>query len=132
MRPPLYHPDLFADRQTPEQKFEAWRQTPGGKHILHLLYRKAACYAARYQRTGRRVSVRLLWEQLRDHVSHYGPKLKAKLPAKVDGYRLNDHFHAPAARHIIAHRPEWRGMFEFREIGKVRVKRKVIVIEEAA
>jgi len=115
---------------TLQQQFEAWKATPGGGHILNLIYRRTACYAARYRRTGRRVSIRFIWEGVRDHVSHYGPKLQRRLPAKVDGYRLNDHLHAYVARHIVEHRPEWRGLFELREVGKERKKRKIIIIEE--
>jgi hypothetical protein len=112
------------------QQFEAWKATAGGKHILNLCYRRAACYAARYQRRGRRVSMRLIWESVRDHVSHYDAKLRQKLPAKVNGYRLNDHLAPFVARHIIAHHPEWTGLFEFRESTE-RKTRKVIVIEES-
>ena len=120
--------DLFAP--PPAQLFEAWRQTPGGKHILNLLYRRAACYAARYQKTGRRVSIRLLWEQLRDHIAWNSRQMTRRGVVRVEGYRLNDHLHSYAARHIIDHRPEWAGLFELREVGKVRTKRKVIVVEE--
>lgn len=31
---------------------------------------------------------------------------------------------------LAKHRPEWRGLFAVREVGKVRKARKVIVIEE--
>lgn len=126
-QPPL-QPDLFAP--TLQQQFETWADSAGGRHILNLLYRRAAGYAGRFKRTGRQVSIRLLWEQVRDHVSHYGPKLKSKLPAKIDGYRMNDHLHSFAARHILDHRPEWAGLFELREVGKARKKRRVLVIEE--
>lgn len=103
-------------KPTLAQQFDAWKATPGGRHILNLIYRRAAGYAARYQRTGRQVSVRLLWELTRDHVSHYSPQMRDKLPAKIDGYRLNDKLHAYVARHLVAHRPEWKGMFQFRKV----------------
>lgn len=117
---------LFGD--TLQQKFDAWKATPGGKHVLNILYRKAAGYAARYQRTKRRVSIRLLWEQTRDHVSFWAPQVKARLDTTVDGYRLNDHLHAYAARHILAHKPEWHGMFHLREVGREKPNRKVTVL----
>ena len=123
-------PDLF--KASIADKFDAWRQTPGGKHILNLCYRRAAGYANRYLKTGRRVSVKLVVELVRDHVSYHSDKLKRRQikAAKVDGYAINNSFTASIARHIIDHNPEWNGCFELREVGIVRTRRKVIVIDQ--
>jgi hypothetical protein len=113
--PPQTQPDLFGSSKT-EQQFAAWKLTPGGRHILNLCHRKEACYAARYNRTGRRVSMRLLWEQLRDQVSWSTRMMRKRgiLPEKIDGFRLNDHLTKHCAKHIIDRHPDWRGLFEFR------------------
>ena len=101
-----------------DQMFEAWRQTPGGKHVLRHAYRITAPYAARYKRTGRRVSVRLIWETLRDRISwiQAGLANRGIEVKKINGFRLNDHLHSRVARHIVSHRPDWGGLFEFRKI----------------
>jgi hypothetical protein len=117
---------------TPLQQFEHWRVTPGGKRILRHIYAITAAYAARYHRTGRPVSFRLIWELTRDRL----PAIRATAAArgieikKLDGFTLNDHCHAHVARHILAHRPDWSGLFELRELGAARTKRRIIVIEE--
>jgi hypothetical protein len=45
------------------------------------------------------------------------------------GYALNNNFHAHMTRHVIAHRPEWAGMFEQREVGKARHTGPVFIRE---
>ena len=117
---------------TPVQQFELWRETPGGKHVLKHAYRLTAGYANRYLRTKQRVSVQLVWELLRDRVKWIRAGLKRRKIKldKFDGFTLNNSFTAYVARHIIDHRPEWKGLFELREVGVVRQKRKVVVITE--
>lgn len=116
-------PDLFGESIV--QKFERWKGTPGGAYVLRLAYAVTAKYAARYARTGRRVSVRLVWETLRDNVHFIRARMVARgiMLEKVDGFALNDHFHAHVARHIMRHRPEWDGLFETRGLGRERRKR---------
>lgn len=46
------------------------------------------------------------------------------------GYTLNSHFTAHIVRHMLAEHPEWRPMFELRELGTKRNQRKVLVITE--
>jgi hypothetical protein len=124
--------DLFAP--SIPQRFEAWKATPGGGQVLRRAYRIASFYGRRYIRTGRRVSIRLIWERLRDRIDGIRSELARrgiKLP-KENGFLLNDHFAAHVARHIMEHRTEWKGMLETRELGVKRKTRKVIVIEEAA
>lgn len=89
----------------------------GGNHVLKDMYRKAAPYASRFLRTGRRVSVRLLWEIERDQITEVRRRLKAKNVdlKKWNTYALNNNFHALVAKHIISHRPDWAGMFEIRD-----------------
>lgn len=119
---------------TNEQKFEAWKSTRGGAQILRLAYIIAARYARRYQASGRQVSMKLIWELLRDNVARNRERLRQRgIPLeKFEGFTLNNIFTAHVARHIMAHRPEWNGMFELREVNVPRTKRKVLVIQEAA
>jgi hypothetical protein len=124
--------ELF--EQTIAQRFEAWKATPGGGQILARLYRITAPFYGRFIRTKRGVSQRLLWETLRDRVEGIRKELKRrgiKLEAER-GFLLNDHFTAYAVRHMVANHPEWRGMFELRELGIQRrtVKKTVVVITE--
>jgi hypothetical protein len=121
--------DLFDPTIT--QQFEAWKATPGGAQVLRIAYAIAARYGRRFQQRGRRVSMRLIWEMLRDNIVFIRTRMKSKgiMLDKLDGFALNDHFHAHVARHIMAHRPEWQGMFELRELGAARNKRKVTVIK---
>jgi hypothetical protein len=117
---------------TTEQKFEVWKDSHGGRHVLRIAYAIAAPYAARYRRTGRKVSMKLIWELMRDRMdaivarcARRGIRVRA-----FDGFALNNVFTAHVARHIMGHRTDWAGMFETREMGVVRRKRKVVVIEE--
>lgn len=114
------------------QEFAAWKETPGGRYILMTAYRLAAGQARRFQEHKQRGSIRLVWETLRYRLKWIRAcaARKGVCLEKWGGYQLNDHFHAHVARHIMDHRPEWAGLFELREIGKARVKRKVLVIEE--
>jgi hypothetical protein len=112
------HQEIQSDllEETPLQKFERWKQTPGARHVLRKAYAIAAYYAARYRKTHRRVSMKLIWELLRDHVSHVRTHAKPEVLAQFEGYTLNNIFTPYIARHILAHKPEWAGMFELREL----------------
>ena len=114
------------------QRFEAWKDTPGGGQIMARLYRITASYYGRWKATRRGVSQRLLWETLRDRIDGIRRELK-KRGIKLDcekGFLLNDHFTAYAVRHMIAEHPEWSVLFELRELNTKRHQRKVIVITE--
>ena len=114
------------------QRFEAWKDTPGGGQIMARLYRITASYYGRWKATRRGVSQRLLWETLRDRIDGIRRELK-KRGIKMDcekGFLLNDHFTAYAVRHMVANHPEWSVLFELRELNVKRNKRKVIVIQE--
>lgn len=117
---------------TTEQKFEAWKMTRGGRHVLRIAYILSAPYARRYQQTGRQVSMKLIWELMRDELDRIRRQFAARgiKLEKCAGFALNNIFTAHVARHILAHRREWAGMFELRETNVPRVKRKVLVIEE--
>jgi hypothetical protein len=122
--------DLFA--KDIAERFAVWKATPGGRQLLRFAYAEAAVFARRHARTGQRVSMDYLIHKLRDRISRIRAWLVKRgtdLP-REGGYRINDHFTAHIARHILAHRPEWDGLFELREIGKQRKKRTVLVIEE--
>lgn len=125
---------LQTDLFTPEviQQFEAWKATPGGAQVLRIAYAITARYARRFQRSGRRVSMKLIWEELRDNIAFIRARMLSRkiMLDKVNGFALNNNFHSLTARHIVSHRPEWGGLFEFRELGAARRRRNVIVIEE--
>ncbi len=110
------------------QAFEEWKASAGGNWILERLYVRAARFGREFVRSGRRVSIRLLWELVR----HFDLKRVRELHGvrKVDGFAMNDHFHAHAARHIARRRPEWAGMFEGRELHKPRRVVRRITVEE--
>lgn len=106
--------DCFGE--TPLQKFERWKELPGARHVLRKAYAISAHYAARYRRTHRRVSMKLIWELLRDHISAVRSRSRAETLEQFEGYTLNNIFTPYMARHILAHKPEWAGMFELREL----------------
>ncbi len=114
------------------QRFEAWKDTPGGGQIMARLYRITAGYYGRWRATRRGVSQRLLWETLRDRIDGIRRELK-KRGIRLDcekGFLLNDHFTAYAVRHMIAEHPEWSVLFELRALNATRYERKVVVITQ--
>ena len=113
------------------QQFEAWKATAGGKQVLRIAYAITARYARRFQARGRRVSMKLVWELLRDNIAFIRARMRAKgiMLEKLDGFALNNNFHALVARHILEHRKEWAGLFELRELGAARKNRTVTVIK---
>ena len=127
----LAQSDLFDPSAA--QKFAVWKETRGGRHVLRIAYILAAPYARRYAETGRQVSMKLIWELMRDELDRIRRQFAARgiRLEKCEGFALNNIFTAHVARHILAHREDWAGMFELRETNVPRVKRKVLVIEEA-
>ena len=109
------------------QRFEEWKTSAGGNWVLERLYVRAAPFGRSFVASGRRVSIRLLWEMVR----HFDLKKirQAHEVKKVEGFAMNEHFHAHAARHIEARRPEWRGMFETRALNGPRKVAKKITVE---
>ena len=114
--------DLFSP--TIAQQFEAWRQTPGGKHLLRHAYRIAAGLLKRTP-PGQRLSVKLVWELLRHKYRWIcaGLKRRGIAPHRVNGFALNNIFTAYVARHMMNHRADWAGRFEVRELNRVKPKR---------
>ena len=115
--------DLFAPNIT--QQFAAWKQLPGAGKVISLFYRKAAGFYHRWQARRVGVSQRLIEELTRDEIRRNEAR-----GVHWEGYTLNSHFTAHIVRHMIAEHPEWAQMFELRELGARRTKRKVIVIQE--
>ena len=121
---------IFGD--TIPQRFAAWKATPGGAQILRRMYEITAGYHADFKRYGTKVSQRLIWERIRHRLNLIEARL-AKSGRKLEkerGFCLNDHFTAHAVRHMVENHPEWRAMFELRELGKERMKRRILVITE--
>jgi len=112
------------------QEFEKWSDSPGGRQVLRIAYAITARYARRFKRNGRRVSMKLIWEELRDNIGFIRARMRERqiMLDRINGFALNNNFHAHVARHIIEHKPDWTGLFELREIGKARPKRKVTVL----
>ena len=108
--------DLFM--QSPEEAFAEWKEKPGAKHVLRDLYALAAGYVRDWKRFKIPVSVKLLCEIERQRIktrrARYRRWYKGPLPTSM-GYTLNNTLTASIARHIIAHKPEWEGLFETRE-----------------
>jgi len=107
------------------QEFHAWKRMEGAGKVISLFYVKAAGFYRRYQSRRVGVSQRLIEELVRDDIRRNESK-----GVTWEGYTLNSHFTAHIVRHMLEEHPEWRPMFELREIGKKRTKRKVLVIEE--
>jgi len=108
----------FLNAPTISERFDRWAHTPGGRRVLQIAYAITAQYARRHKRTGRQVSIRLVWEKLRDSVGIIRSQLHRKgiKLEKEHGFALNDHFHSRLARHMLAHKPEWAGLFCLREL----------------
>jgi hypothetical protein len=104
------------------QQFEAWADSPGGRQVLRIAYAITARFARRYRRNGRRVSMKFIWETLRDNITFIRARMLAKgiMLDRIEGFALNNNFHAHVARHILAHKPEWASLFELRELGQHR------------
>lgn len=121
--------DLFdtASATRTAQEFAEWKQLDGAGKVISLFYKKAAGFYRRYQALGVGVSQRLLEELTRDEIRRHEAK-----GVNWEGYTLNSHFTAHIVRHMLEEHPEWKPMFELREIGARRNKRKVIVIQEPA
>ena len=118
-----------------EARFLAWKETPGGRQLLRFAYQETAQFAARFQRTGQRVSMDYIMHRLRDRIARIQTRLHRRgitLP-REGGYRINDHFTAHIARHIMERRRDWDGLFEKRKLGAKRMvaKRKITVTEYA-
>jgi hypothetical protein len=121
--------DLFG--QTTAQKFDAWKASRGGRHVLRIAYILTAPYARRFLRTGRQVSIKLIWELMRDELDRIKIQFAARGVSlkKFDGFALNNIFTAHVARHIMSRRPDWDGLFATREINSPRPRRKIVIIE---
>ena len=122
-------PPLFDTLQATAigQAFGEWKQLEGAGHVIAQFYRKAAGFYHRYKRRGVGVSQRLIEELVRDDIRRNEAR-----GVIWEGYTLNSHFTAHIVRHMLAEHPEWRSMFELREIGKPRVKRRIIIEERKA
>jgi len=121
----------------PCQEFALWKEQPGARQVLRRCYAVCAPYARRYRQSGIGVSVKLIWELVRDHIKQGRVRMRRRgmeLGA-WSGYTLNNNFTASLARHILEHRPEWSGLFDLREqwAGEKRSRKtRVIVVKRSA
>lgn len=104
--------DSLADRA------ERWMHSPGGRHVMRDLYALAARYERDWRRTGIPISMKLLFEIERQRIKTVTSRAQARgiRLTKDDGYSLNNSRTAYVARHMVARRPDWCGMFELREL----------------
>lgn len=104
------------------EEAEEWMHTPGGRHIMRDLYAIASGYVPRWRRSGIPISVKLVFEIERQRIKEVTARAvricKARgieIPRKY-GYTLNNSHTAYIARHMMDRRPDWRGLFETREV----------------
>jgi hypothetical protein len=114
------------------QDFAAWRDTPGGRAILERCFRRSAYYAARWRRHKIPVSIKLIWEQVRDELRAARLWQKSRQWRGIildtrNGYALPNDLHPYVARFIVERRPDWKGMFETRELGQRRPSKRITV-----
>ena len=110
--------DTFQFGNTHDAEFRDWKEKPGAGHVLRDIYALAAGYVAYWRRYSIPVSVKLLCEIERQRIktrrARYRRWYKRDLP-KSKGYTINNSLTGSIARHIVARRPDWDGLFEFRE-----------------
>jgi len=120
---------FFDEDLTIPERFDLWKQSPGGAQIMRRLYEVAAgCYRD-WQRFGIRTSQRFIWEQVRRRLDKVQGRL-ARSGNRLDrerGFCMNDHFTKSWALHAIAGHPEWSVMFSFRDGVKPVYEQTVIV-----
>ena len=109
------------------QEFAEWKQLDGAGKVISLFYKKAAGFYRRFKALHIGVSQRLIEELTRDEIRRNEAR-----GVSWNGYTLNSHFTAHIVRHMLAEHPEWSAMFELREIGKKRARRKITIEETIA
>lgn len=107
--------DSLADRA------ERWMHSPGGRHVMRDLYALASRYERDWRTTGIPVSVKMLFEIERHRIKCVTARALRRGYEIADeyGYTLNNSYTAYIARHMMAHRSAWSGMFEVRELRAV-------------
>jgi len=119
---------------TKSEQFAAWKRQPGAKQILRYHYKAAAPYARRYVATGRKVSIHLIRELVRDKLAHVRGYCKRKGHdlGQWRGYVLNNTLTPMIARHLMDHRPEWRGLFELRMTKEEKIQEQIEEMRKTA
>lgn len=97
---------------------DEWMHSPGGRHIMRDLYALAAGYVPRWRRTGIPIAVSLLWEIERQRIKEVTARCQRRgITLKKDyGYTLNNDRRPYVSRHMMDRRPDWKGLFETREL----------------
>lgn len=101
-----------------EDQYCIWKRQKGARHVLKHFYAITSSYVAEWQKTGLPVSNALIFELIRHKIKHRlnrAERLDIKL-SKWEGYTLNNNFRAYIARDVMEHKPEWKGIFEIREL----------------
>ena len=108
---------IMDDSDTLRSQYLAWKHTPYSGRILQQTYARASFYYKRFKRYGQRVSMKFIFEQIRDHIREVNAKARALgiEPTKWNGYAVNNSFTALVVRDCYDHHPEWEGLFELRE-----------------
>lgn len=99
------------------ERADCWMHTPGGRHVMRDLYAIAAGLERDWRRYGIPVSCKYIWEIERHRIKCVRARLQRR-GVKLEKWRnftLNNTLTAYIARHMMARRPDWAGMFEVRE-----------------
>jgi len=129
---PQEQTQLTLFKESKYERFLIWKNTPGASHVLREIEREAETYATRYKQTGTQVSIKLIFEIVRDRLKvrqRRARRLGVQLTA-WGGYKLNNSLSAPLARFIVEQHPDRAGMFEFRESPGQSKRPKFAVIVE--
>ena len=101
-----------------KEKADAWIHTKGGRMIMRDLYAIAAGFVDDWQKSGIPVSMDYIYHIERHRIKMVRSRAQ-KMSVKIEkeyGYSLNNSYTAYVARHILAHKPEWAGLFELRHV----------------
>lgn len=126
--------DIFTDSfklTKTYQRFETWAHTEGGRMVMRDLYEIAASYYRDFTIQGVTVSMFLVIGLERHKIKQGRAHAQAgdAILKKSYGYTLNNSYAPYVARHMLEAKPEWKGMFELRELGAK--KRRSVFVKEA-
>ena len=116
--------DLFG--KTANQMFDKWVHTSGGRWIANHCIR----YAYQFNREGKKRSIKLIWELVREDLRDYREELNQKgiKITKTDGYAMSNSFTAHMARFIEDREPKLKGYFKKNKLKNGKAPKKAVVI----
>jgi hypothetical protein len=116
---------LSLEFHTLEQRFREWVHTPGGGWVANACIR----YAYAFNREGKKRSMTLIWELVREDLRDYAKELSesGQKPKPVDGYSMPNGFRAYMSRFIESREPSLRGYFQKTSLRERKPKRAVVI-----